>query len=146
MPRMHFTIRKAIFSCNYFLFIFQRILSPLGSRKGCIGLPVADEDDANRDLHSKALLIEGDRHDLLMIGSSNFTPHGMGVGVYNCEANLAFEDKTGTKRGGMAMVDRLGLPVDWDDGFTVDDVAWQPQDEMPLGVSRRGIRVKLPWQ
>ena len=39
-------------------------------------------DEKPRDLHAKAVLIQGNDHDLLMIGSSNFTPQGMGVNVF----------------------------------------------------------------
>lgn len=88
-------------------------------------------DERPRHLHAKAILIQGDRHDLLMIGSSNFTPHGMGVGAFNCEANLVFEDWADAKREGVALEDRLGLPVSWDSAVGVDEVTWQEPDEVP---------------
>ena len=72
---------------------------------------VDEVDERPRDLHAKAILIEGDSHDLLMAGSSNFTPHGMGIGMFNCEANLIFEDKADEKREGKTFDDRLGVPV-----------------------------------
>jgi len=90
---------------------------------------VEGKGDRPRDLHAKAMLIQGDNHDLLMIGSSNFTPHGMGLGPSNCEANLAFEDWAGAKQDGLHLEDRLGLPVDWEDAVGVDDVAWQQPEE-----------------
>lgn len=88
-------------------------------------------DERPRDLHAKAILIEGDSHDLLMTGSSNFTPHGMGIGAFNCEANLVFEDKADMKRDGRTFDDRLGVPVSWDGPVGVDDVAWQDPEQPP---------------
>lgn len=92
---------------------------------------VEGADDKPRDLHAKALLIEGDSHDLLMVGSSNLTPHGMGIGVFNCEVNLAFEDKADETREGQTFDDRLGIPVSWEDAVSVDDVLWQEPDQVP---------------
>jgi len=92
---------------------------------------VDEVDERPRDLHAKAILIEGDSHDLLMAGSSNFTPHGMGNGVFNCEANLVFEDKADEKRDGQTFDDRLGVPVSWDDPVGVDDIAWQDPEQAP---------------
>lgn len=92
---------------------------------------VEEVDERPRDLHAKAILIEGDSHDLLMAGSSNFTPHGMGIGVFNCEANLVFEDKADEKREGQTFDDRLGVPVSWDDPLSVDDITWQDPEQPP---------------
>jgi len=92
---------------------------------------IEEVDERPRDLHAKAILIQGDHHDLLMIGSSNFTPHGMGVGAFNCEANLVFEDWADAKQEGLALEDRLGLPVPWDSAVGVDEVAWQEPDQAP---------------
>jgi hypothetical protein len=58
-----------------------------------------------------------------MIGSSNFTPHGMGVGVFNVEANLLFEGP------GDHVWDRIDLPISWDEWHAVDDVCWDEQPE-----------------
>jgi hypothetical protein len=92
---------------------------------------VDEVDERPRDLHAKSILIEGDSHDLLMVGSSNFTPHGMGIGVFNCEANLVFEDKADEKREGQTFDDRLGVPVSWDDPVGVDDIIWQDPKDPP---------------
>jgi hypothetical protein len=92
---------------------------------------VERNDELPRVLHAKAILISGDLQDLLMIGSSNFTPHGMGVEAFNCEANLVFEDRTNTKRGGQTFDERLGLPVDWEEAVGVEDVAWEEADQSP---------------
>jgi hypothetical protein len=76
-------------------------------------LCVVGEEDRNRNLHSKAVMLESNDDVLLMIGSSNFTPHGMGVGVHNLEANLVFEDRAASRPGGVGLLDRLPLPRDW---------------------------------
>lgn len=94
-------------------------------------LCVKDKEDRNRDLHSKAILLENDDDTLLMIGSSNFTPHGMGVGWYNVEANLVFEDRTGERRNGLPLNDRLQLPLDWDDAVDTTQVIWLEPAELP---------------
>jgi len=92
---------------------------------------VDEVDERPRDLHAKAILIEGDSYDLLMTGSSNFTPHGMGIGVFNCEANLVFEDKADEKRDGQTFDDRLGVPVSWDAPVGVDDIVWRDPEQAP---------------
>jgi phosphatidylserine/phosphatidylglycerophosphate/cardiolipin synthase-like enzyme len=93
---------------------------------GCIlAIPqfVKGVDKVNRVLHSKMLSLESAGHQFLMIGSSNFSPHGMGVGVFNVEANLLFEDADGD------VWDRIDLPVSWDEWNAVDDVHWDEQPE-----------------
>ncbi len=52
-------------------------------------LPVEDSDKNQRPWHAKMLGLRGDRYSALMIGSSNFTCAGMGIGpARNAEANL----------------------------------------------------------
>jgi len=51
--------------------------------------------------------------------------------VFNCEANLVFEDKADEKREGKTFDDRLGVPVSWDDPVDVDDIVWQDPVEAP---------------
>ena len=80
-------------------------------------------DNVARILHSKLLSLEDADHHFLMIGSSNFTPHGMGVGVFNVEANLLFED------AGEEVWNRIALPLGWDEWKTVEDVQWDEQYE-----------------
>lgn len=92
---------------------------------------VDEVDESPRELHAKAILIEGDSHDLMMAGSSNFTPHGMGIGVFNCEANLVFEDKADKKREGQTFYDRLGVPVSRDAQVDVDAIVWQDPEQAP---------------
>ncbi len=69
-------------------------------------------EKANRDLHAKGVLVAGDGMEMLMCGSSNFSPSGMGIGVANTEANLCYLDDYNTKRNGRRLEDRL--PADWD--------------------------------
>ena len=78
-------------------------------------------DIANRDMHSKVLSIEDGSHQLLMIGSSNFTSHGMGIGVFNVEANLLFEFEVG--KGW----ESIELPISWNDWQEVDAIQWDDQ-------------------
>jgi hypothetical protein len=99
-------------------------------------LCVEGKEDRNRDLHTKCLVLESENDDvaLMMIGSSNFTPRGMGVGRYNVEANLVFEDIGSVQRNGFCLADRLVLPRGWEEGLLLDDpqLVWQKTpDERP---------------
>lgn len=101
-----------------------------------VPVPVADTRiDRNRTLHSKAILLQGTKYDVLMVGSSNFTPHGQGVGVYNCEANLAVQDTTDYAHGRLSLEQRLDLDHLWDSCLDVEDVDWHtpdlPNDDEP---------------
>lgn len=80
-------------------------------------------DKVKRTLHSKVLSLGNDQHHFLMMGSSNFTPHGMGVGVFNVEANLLFEDVAENAWN------RIELPINWDDWKPADGVQWDQQYE-----------------
>ncbi len=109
----------------------QAFASP---REACVlPLPLCVEsiETRNRNLHTKAILVENDDDALLMIGSSNFTPHGMGVGVHNLEANLIFEDRVFEPRGGMTLEKRLQLPIDWHEALEVTQIAWEDPHEPP---------------
>jgi len=94
-------------------------------------LCVEGNENRNRDLHGKAVLVESEDDTLLMVGSSNFTPHGMGIGVHNIEANLVFEDRTAEKRNGFVLGDRLQLPLGWDDARSTAEVVWIEPPELP---------------
>ena len=96
-------------------------------------LCVEGKEDRNRALHSKSIVLESENNDLvmMMIGSSNFTPRGMGVDVHNCEANLVFEDVGSVKRRGLHLIDRLGLPRAWNEGLELDEVVWQTPEAPP---------------
>ena len=95
--------------------------------------PARKGEKINRVLHAKAVsLTDGDR-DMLLCGSSNFTPHGMGVGMANVEANLCFQDDSNAR----IRLDAR-LPVHWyeDDNDSCDDVFWPTkvdplEDESP---------------
>jgi hypothetical protein len=95
-----------------------------GGRVIALPLHVNGVDKVNRALHSKVLSLEDEARHLLMIGSSNFTPHGMGVDVFNVEANLLFEDAGGEMWRGIKM------PVAWEDWISAEDVEWN-EDYMP---------------
>jgi hypothetical protein len=69
-------------------------------------------EKVNRELHAKALLVSGEGTTMLLCGSSNFSPRGMGVGVSNVEANLCYFDDQQTRHNGLTLENRL--PVDWD--------------------------------
>jgi hypothetical protein len=77
-------------------------------------------EKANRDLHAKGVLVSGEGTTLLLCGSSNFSPHGMGVGMANVEANLCYLDDLDTKRNGLTLENRL--PVDWEEDRCEDPI------------------------
>jgi hypothetical protein len=59
------------------------------ARARVIALPGQDSDKNQRPWHAKMLGLRGDNYSALMVGSSNFTCAGMGVGASrNAEANL----------------------------------------------------------
>lgn len=67
------------------------ILTPLAYQGNVIVelLPAVDSDKNRRPWHAKMLSLRTEEYSALMIGSSNFTCAGMGVGQYrNTEANL----------------------------------------------------------
>ena len=80
-------------------------------------------DKVKRTLHSKLLSLENDEHHFLLMGSSNFTSHGMGVGVFNVEANLLFEDVADEAWN------RIELPINWEEWKPADEVQWDEQYE-----------------
>jgi hypothetical protein len=90
--------------------------------------PARKHEKINRTLHAKALSLSDGEHDLLLCGSSNFTPHGMGEGVANIEANLCYQD-----RAGSSVPLDARLPVLWygDADDSCDDVFWPPETEPP---------------
>jgi hypothetical protein len=108
-----------------------------GARGGAyvLSLPLCVEgkEGRNRPFHTKCIVLESDNDDFtsMMIGSSNFTPRGMGVGVYNFEVNLVFEDADSVKHNGFRLIDRLSLPRDWNEGLDVSEVIWQTPGEPP---------------
>ena len=76
-----------------------------------------------RPLHAKCLWLQNDRVVLHMIGSSNFTSAGMGVGkAQNLEANLAFTVSQQNKAASKAF-----------------ENAWLPAEEIPDDLERRWL-------
>lgn len=84
-----------------------------------------DEPNVHRALHAKGILVQSDAHALLMMGSSNFSPHGLGVGRYNIEANVCFVARDPSHVGTL----EEAFPVDWSSDLG-SDVVWP--DEPPL--------------
>jgi hypothetical protein len=77
--------------------------------------------EESRPLHAKCLWLENERIALHLVGSSNFTSAGLGVGsIQNLEANLAFcvAHDAGDARKSLSQ-------------------AWPPGDEIPDGVELR---------
>jgi hypothetical protein len=97
-------------------------------------VPLCRKDEkANRDLHAKGVLVAGDGMEMLLCGSSNFSPRGMGIGMANAEANLCYADDYNAKRNGLLLEDRL--PVDWEQDLCASaiwpDTAEPIEDEQP---------------
>lgn len=86
-----------------------------------------DEPAVNRDLHAKGILVKGVGTTMLLCGSSNFSPRGMGVGTANAEANLCYLDNADMKRGGMRLEDRV--PVDWQKDYCKRPI-WPEKGEL----------------
>lgn len=87
--------------------------------------PVKLED--GRPLHAKCLWLESDRLILSMLGSSNFTSPGLGVGrVQNLEANLAFVVGTQTSDAKKALLNAWLPTEEIPEGI---EVRWRPQDD-----------------
>lgn len=80
--------------------------------------------DQDRLLHAKAIWLEDDRWVLYLIGSSNFTSAGLGLGVTNIEANLAFLlDKTRQKK----QVHNMALAFPEGEVLNIDEtIQWLP--------------------
>ena len=97
-------------------------------------------EKANRDLHAKGVLVAGDGMGMLLCGSSNFSPHGMGVGMANVEANLCYADDPNAKRGGLRLDDRL--PVDWEQDLC-ESAIW-PETAEPIDDERPSTNQPIP--
>lgn len=101
--------------------------------------PLRKGEKMNRDLHAKALSLSDGERDLLLCGSSNFTPRGMGVNAANIEANLCYIDAFNDR----SRLDAR-LPVRWNDEdetdyYDANNIIWPqdtipPQDEMPQSI------------
>jgi hypothetical protein len=98
----------------------------------------AGEATAARPLHAKALLVQAEERTVLLMGSSNFSPHGLGIGIFNLEANLCFiareSDHVAALEG--------SLPVDWKNDLT-EDVTW-PDLPLPLAEDGASAAASVP--
>jgi hypothetical protein len=105
--------------------------------------PLRKGEKLNRQLHAKALLLADGQREILTCGSSNFTPHGMGVGVANIEANLSFQDEIRPR----SRMD-IRLPVIWygDDSDECSDVFWPPTVDVPDDESPRQPALPLVFK
>lgn len=81
-----------------------------------------EQNEELRDLHAKMIYLSNDEWRLVMIGSSNFTRAGLGLGNNgNFEANLAYRLR------------------DSDPGANVLDAMWPEIDEDPLDIRSRAL-------
>lgn len=83
-----------------------------------------DDEKGERALHAKAILLQSDERTLLLIGSSNFSPHGLGIGTYNLEANLCYVAREIEHTRAL----ENALPVDWEVDRQ-DDLRWPAQPD-----------------
>jgi hypothetical protein len=100
--------------------------------------PCRPGEKYHRNLHAKGLLLAGENTSLLLCGSSNFSPHGMGVGAASVEANLCFLDRTDSRVDGLWLRDRLteGWEKDGAAQTTWPDEVAPPEDEAAGEVRR----------
>ncbi len=85
-----------------------------------------DDEKVARDLHAKSIMLCCDERTLLLVGSSNFSPHGLGIGTFNLEANLCYVARE--KAHVRAL--EAALPVDWDEDLQ-QNLRW-PAEQVPL--------------
>jgi hypothetical protein len=55
--------------------------------------PQREGERVERALHAKGIAFHSSERSLVMVGSSNFSPHGLGLKVHNLEANLCYTVK-----------------------------------------------------
>lgn len=101
--------------------------------------PFREDEKIQRDLHAKAIFVTDHHRQLLLCGSSNFSAHGMGVGVVNVEPNLCYVDQCNDKRD--EYLD-FRLPVDWQRD-RCDDPIW-PDEPLPLDEDVPSHAAKIP--
>lgn len=88
--------------------------------------PQREHEKANRSLHAKAIMVCSEERTLLLVGSSNFSPHGLGIGMFNVEANLCYV----AREKDHVRTLEAALPVDWEDDLQ-EEVRW-PAEQEPL--------------
>lgn len=76
-------------------------------------------EKVDRSLHAKAIMVASDERTLLLVGSSNFSPHGLGIGIYNLEANLCYVARDQADVRAL----ETALPVDWSDDLQ-EQIGW----------------------
>ncbi len=95
-------------------------------------------EKVQRNLHAKGLLLVSEKHSLLLCGSSNFSPHGMGVGAANVEANLCYLDRNDAPTDDLHLRDRL--LEGWEDDEVLETIwpeeAQPPEDEVAPATAR----------
>lgn len=85
------------------------------------------DSGANRPLHAKSIWLEDDRWIVYMIGSSNFTSAGLGIGRNpNVEANLAYIVDTHRSDKAERRFRECHLAGD---SIDLDTAKWQPRDD-----------------
>lgn len=88
--------------------------------------------EENRPLHAKSLWLESRNWTAYLIGSSNFTSPGLGLGkVSNLEANLVYLVNHSTNRRALRELDRVwldGKPLHRDYRFAEDELPDAGQD------------------
>lgn len=102
--------------------------------------PCRPGEKHHRELHAKGLLLVGEKTSLLLCGSSNFSPHGMGVGAANVEANLCFLARTDEQAEGLRLRDRL---TDGWEKHEAEQTTW-PDDLKPPEDEAAGEARRLP--
>ena len=88
--------------------------------------PRREGEKAERPLHAKSIMVCSDDRTLLLMGSSNFSPHGLGLGTYNLEANLCYVAREQDHIRAL----KAALPVDLG-RVPHDEVRW-PAEAGPL--------------
>ena len=82
-----------------------------------------------RQLHAKAVAIADGARVALLCGSSDFSPHGMGIGASNVEANLCYVDDYDSRLW-------ESFPLNWEDEPTAGPLEWpetpEPPEEEPV--------------
>ncbi len=89
--------------------------------------PQREGEKVDRSLHAKAIMVASDERTLLLIGSSNFSPHGLGIGTHNLEANLCYVARDQDHVRAL----ESALPVDWEEDLQ-EQIRWPAE---PLTVS-----------
>ena len=89
-----------------------------------------DDPDANRQLHAKTIYIESDNRCTYLVGSSNFTSPGLGIGQYkNIEANIMYYCRIDKNIGYGDWLQKAS--IDGEKIFHDEGTVWQNSPEDP---------------